>query len=344
MDVSVLSVTSRAVLAAVERRGIEGAALLAEADLRRDALEDPDLRISAAASDRLWQAAYRHVPEPALALEVALDMPGGTYRIFHYLSANSTTVGDALTRVAACFAVIDPRAELTVAERDGMVVEMRIPSLGTVPRPPAEFTLAALMVQTRHSTGVDFPVVGADFGFPAPADASVHRAAFGAVRYDQPVTALRLHPASWRRPIPRADPVLGAMLAAHARQVTEAVPRVSPLRSQLAAHIAQRLRPLPTQAECARALGMSGRTLQRRLVAEDTSFSAELNHVRERLARTWLPDRALSLSEIAWMLGFSDPSAFSRAFRRWTGAPPSHFRRLSAADKHLSDGVKSIDE
>lgn len=327
MDVSVLSITSRAMLEALERRGVPGDTLLAEAGLQRADLADPDARISAAAADRLWQAAYQHSADPALALHIATALPAGTYRIFHYLAAHSHTVGDALSQIADCFAVIDPRVVLRVVEGDDVALEMHIPALGAVPRPPAEYTLTALLCQTRHSSAVDFSPVGADFSFDEPEDALEHRRVFKRVRYGQPVTALRFSTETWAQRIPAADPVLGAMLSAHARQVTQSVPTLSPLRTRLASLIAERLRPLPTQAACARKLGMSGRTLQRRLVAEGSSFSAELDRVRESRARILLLDRSLSLSEIGWMLGFSDQSAFSRAFRRWAGGPPSSFRQ-----------------
>ncbi len=329
MDVSVLSVTARAMLQVLEGEGAPAESLLAEAGLRRADLADPDVRIPASAADRLWQAAYRHGSDPALALHVATAIPAGTYRIFHYLAANSLRVGDALAQVADCFAVIDPRVILEVVETDDVALQMHIPALGAVPRPAAEYTLAALLLQTRESCGVDFSPAGVDFSFDEPDDARAHRRVFGPVRYGQPVTALRFSTQTWARPIPAADPVLGAMLSAHARQVTEAVPTLSPLRTRLAELIAERLRPLPTQAACARKLGMSGRTLQRRLVEQDTSFRAELDRVREGRARMMLVDRGLSLSEIGWMLGFSDQSAFTRAFRRWTGVPPSRFRELS---------------
>ena len=86
-------------------------------------------------------------------------------------------------------------------------------------------------------------------------------------------------------------------------------------------------RTLSTQAKCARSLGMSGRTLQRRLVEEGTTFSAELDRARELRACALLLDPHLSLAEIGWMLGFSEQRAFSRAFRRWTGSTPRQFRR-----------------
>lgn len=329
MDISVLSVTSRALLEALECQGAPGESLLAEAGLQRGDLADPDVRISAAAADRLWQAAYRQSADPALALHVATALAPGTYRIFHYLAANSLTVGEALTQVADCFAVIDPRVVLRIVLGEDVAMEMSIPVLGAVPRPPAEYTLAALLLQTRSSSGVDFSPLGVDFSFDEPDDAEAHHRVFGRARYRQPVTALRFSMQAWTRRIPAADPVLGAMLSAHARQVTQAVPDLSPFRLRLAEVIAGRLRPLPTQASCARTLGMSGRTLQRRLADEDTTFRAELDRVRESRARIMLLDRNLSLSEIGWMLGFADQSAFSRAFRRWAGGPPSRFRSVS---------------
>ena len=181
MDASVLSITSRAVLEALARQGIPSEPLLAEAGLQRATLADPDERISAAAADRLWQAAYLRSADPALALHIATALPGGTYRIFHYLTANSETVGGALSQIADCFAVIDPRVVVSLAEGDDIALEMRIPALGTVPRPPAEYTLAALLYQTRHSSGLPLRSAGADFSFPEPGDAREHRAAFGRV-------------------------------------------------------------------------------------------------------------------------------------------------------------------
>ena len=71
---------------------------------------------------------------------------------------------------------------------------------------------------------------------------------------------------------------------------------------------------------------MSARTLSRRLGDEDTTFSALLDELRQGLATSHLRDRDLSVSEVAFLLGFRDANAFSRAFKRWTGEPPSRYR------------------
>jgi AraC-like DNA-binding protein len=77
----------------------------------------------------------------------------------------------------------------------------------------------------------------------------------------------------------------------------------------------------------ASSMHMSARTLQRRLEDEGTRFGEVLEEVRARLARTWLRDPSLGLSEIAARLGFADLATFSRAFKRWTGMPPGQWRR-----------------
>ena len=76
----------------------------------------------------------------------------------------------------------------------------------------------------------------------------------------------------------------------------------------------------------ARAVYMSARTLQRKLVDEGTSFTKLLDGVRCELAEHYIVDRSLNFNEISYLLGFSEPSAFSRAFKRWTGHSPTGYR------------------
>jgi len=76
-------------------------------------------------------------------------------------------------------------------------------------------------------------------------------------------------------------------------------------------------------------LRVSSRTLARRLAAEDLSFAQVLDEMRADLAQRYLDDRSLSISHIAWLLGFQEPSAFTNAFKRWTGKAPTEHRRGS---------------
>jgi AraC-like DNA-binding protein len=82
----------------------------------------------------------------------------------------------------------------------------------------------------------------------------------------------------------------------------------------------------PAIADIAGALHMSPRTLQRRLADEGTSLNAIIDAVREEIARAKVLDRSLPLGEIAYLCGYSELSAFLRAFKRWTGKSPSDMR------------------
>lgn len=83
-------------------------------------------------------------------------------------------------------------------------------------------------------------------------------------------------------------------------------------------------------AVVARRLAMTPRTLQRRLARAGTSFESLCDHARKQAARTYLADTTLSIAEVTYLLGYSEPTAFHRAFRRWHGTTPQAFRTRTA--------------
>ncbi|MFO0658260.1 MAG: helix-turn-helix transcriptional regulator [Polyangiaceae bacterium] len=85
-----------------------------------------------------------------------------------------------------------------------------------------------------------------------------------------------------------------------------------------------------TLAEVAKRLKMSERSLQRKLASEGVSFDALLDEIRRDLALRYLSDRNIAIAEVAFLLGYSEPSPFHRAFKRWTGTTPSEARRARA--------------
>ena len=87
----------------------------------------------------------------------------------------------------------------------------------------------------------------------------------------------------------------------------------------------------PSVQQVASRLGVSTRTLQRRLEEEGTSFAQELDRLRQDLATRLLQDRSLAVYEVAFLLGYAEPSTFYRAFRRWKNVSPHEFRRMSTA-------------
>ena len=132
----------------------------------------------------------------------------------------------------------------------------------------------------------------------------------------------------WPQPAasPADNPLIG-LFDAFAKAITQRPAGSNSLRHRVEAQ----LEPMLESGEAcldrlASELGMSRATLQRRLRAEGTSFEAILDGLRQRLARRYLRKENYSVKKTAYLLGFSDPAAFSRAFKRWTGQSPSELR------------------
>ena len=149
------------------------------------------------------------------------------------------------------------------------------------------------------------------------------------VRYGQPEYAIRVPRVLMEMPLRLADPNAAAMAREacerelKARKSTREDVLTARVRTVLAASSDQ----LPTLEEVADTLHVSTRTLKRRLQEEGRNFRALVDHVLCERATQMLQEEGLSVSEVAFRLGYNDVSNFSRAFRRWTGQSPSDFRR-----------------
>ena len=148
------------------------------------------------------------------------------------------------------------------------------------------------------------------------------------VRFEQPRAALRFDDETLEAPSRQHDPRLFQILEAHAARVLAEMPATASLRERVSRAVVERLREgEPGVADVARALATSERSLQRKLQAEGVSFRDVVDEARHKLAVVYLGDAALSLTDVACLLGYSEAAAFTRAFKRWTGQAPSLARR-----------------
>jgi AraC-like DNA-binding protein len=132
----------------------------------------------------------------------------------------------------------------------------------------------------------------------------------------------------WNRPLPRRDEALRRTLRRHADLVLATHPAGGDsMADRVRAELLQLATVgLPSIDDIARRLATSPRSLQRRLRDEGVTFADLVRRTREDLARRYLKDPGLTVTEVAYLLGFSEASAFSRAFRAWTGRTPGEFR------------------
>jgi len=132
---------------------------------------------------------------------------------------------------------------------------------------------------------------------------------------------------AWVLPLRRRDPILRQMLEGHANALLARLPARSGVAADAQRTLTSRVAGGDTRIDSiARHIAMSARTLQRKLAEEGTSFQKLLDDARREAAGTYLRESALAIGEIAYLLGYSEPAPFHRAFKRWYATTPEAFR------------------
>jgi AraC-like DNA-binding protein len=326
---------ARLVLATAQLHGADGAAVAAAAGFELDLLEEPDARIPLAVEDALWREASAATGIEAIGLAAAELVQPGMFDVLDYAVRSSANVEEALLRFIRLNRLEHDTATFAIEPGEGRVLLVHA-LRGEAPpsRQLSEFTLAGLLYAARQCTEVDIRPLEVHFRGPPSAAAARYERAFGSpVRFEREAAALVVEPGVLTLPFKRADSALCAILERHAAALLAALP-------PLEASLADRVRTLvagelrggdPSIGAIAADLHMSDRSLQRKLAAEGASFDAIVDTLRAELATRYLADRRIAIAEVAFLLGYSEPSAFHRAFKRWTGKTPGEHRKASDA-------------
>jgi AraC-like DNA-binding protein len=289
---------------------------------------DQHARLSRPQMNALHVAAFEATGDEAIGLRVVTAFHPSHMGALGYAWLASQTPRDAWRKMRRHSRLESDTFRLTKTTRDGEVHLHYFWEGDWTPIPSQVYMVMALLVHLhRCIAGPEENPVRVAFSTAEPADLAPFQAHFRCpMAFDQPSELLVLPEAVMDRPSPRAHPEL--------EQATEEmVVRYLALRdrndilSQVRAALYECLPEGEVSAErIAEQLHMSARTLRRKLDDQQTSFRALLNEVRRSLALRYIKDRSLSLTEISYLLGFSEPSSFSRAFRGWTGEAPSRAR------------------
>jgi AraC-like DNA-binding protein len=171
------------------------------------------------------------------------------------------------------------------------------------------------------------------FAHQAPGQIAEHHRVFGApVSFGCETNAFIVEREFVEREIPAADPRLYRILKRYLESVLNEMPQEDSLLASVRKSIAESMRDGdPKLARVSKKIAMSPRTLQRQLKECGVDFKKLTDDTRRRFATHYLKDRKNTLTEIAFLLGYSDVSAFNRAFKRWTGSTPLDYRRRRIA-------------
>lgn len=314
-------------VAALEVRGVDAEASLRASQLSREDLAHVENRLPYVCVRALWEAAADAAGDPSFGVHVAEGLPIGALDVLDYVMSAEATAGAGLSRVVKYVRLVHDRAELRL-----VVEPSHARIVGGVPALPGtqfdEFVLSLLLVRSRQATGVQWKPDRMVFQHARTNDDGELSRLFGCpLAFGAPEIEMRFAASVLELPHLHADSTLLAVVSRLAGAALESVPARGDLVARAASAIARQMsKELPTIFATAAAMGVPERTLQRRLAAAGVSHSTLVEGVRRELALRHLANAGLSIAEIAFVLHFSDSTAFDRAFKRWTGETPARHR------------------
>jgi AraC-like DNA-binding protein len=323
---------TRSLLGHAAKQGIDSQGICRHAGLPADALDDLEARIPARVFESIWNEVVRRSQDGSFGLH--LGAGGELFKdgyVLRTVMLNCPTLGDGIDRFCRYHGLladfVNPKLDCE-GERAKIVLQP-VRAEVALDRHHAEAVLAAIASLLRSLVEGGVSLVQVWFGHPQPGAADELQRFFGCpLRFRAPLNALVFAREDLARPLAMADPELLATL--------EELVQTRLARLQATGRWAAKVRAWfgralprgekPSIASVARELGVSGRLLQSRLKQEGTSYQKLLDQVREDLAIGYLKKGDVTLCELAFLLGYSEQSAFNHAFKRWTGSTPGEFK------------------
>ena len=327
------SLTARAflpVISGLRALGQDPGPFLTASGVEAALLDDPDALVPMTAGIDLFARAEEATGDACIGLHLAEHADLRSIDVHFYAMLASATLKEAYQRLSRYQRLIadTSRVEFVTSAGGGALRHTLAGGLA-VPRHSAEFIVAAWLRTGRFAAGRDWDPDEVRFAHHAPADVREHARFFRApVRFAAGENSLVIPGGVLDSPCQGADPVLASLVDRHAEDRIKSHPA--------SASVVDRVRSVleelfgdgePSAAGVAARLKMSLRTLNRSLADEGTTYRALLDQLRHELAAHHLANPRTSTAEVAFRLGFSDLSAFHRAFKRWTGRTPAEFRK-----------------
>jgi AraC-like DNA-binding protein len=285
-----------------------------------------DERVPASRLAVALEEASRHLGEPDLGLRMAQVLPAGAFGFFDYCALSSATLREGLTQAVRFYGLLTDRLVLSLREERDVVrlVHALRPGMRRVPH-LVELALAVMAARCQLAAGERMFLCEVWLARPPSQRPELYERHFGApVRWNAPVDQIVFDRGLLDLPFRTADAVVARALVTQGNARRAELAPVAPFLDDVRGVVRRALEQgSESVGSTAIALGMSARSLQRRLAETGTSYTGVVDGVRRELALQLVGGRPAS--EVAFLLGFSRPAAFFRAFRRWTGTTPGAY-------------------
>ena len=325
---------TRLAIARLEGAGVPVAPLLKSVGLTSEMIAEPEQRLSVRSQIALLDEAAKALKDDSLGFTLARDFDLRKIGLLYYVMASSQTLGDALKRVARYSQITNEALVVRYREANRLIINL---SYSGVPRHSdrhqIEFCMFAVLRICRVLTGQNLvPQQFSIAHYRPEGTAEMSRFVGTKVEFGADTDEFSLNSNARELPVIHADHHLNDLLLKHCEvALADRGAGVSQLRTRVENAISSVLPHGRVLIEdVSRSLGMSKRTLARKLSDEGLNYSEIFEHLRRDLAVRYLDDRRMHVSKIAWLLGFHEVSAFTHAFKRWTGKTPSQLRTADA--------------
>jgi AraC-like DNA-binding protein len=323
---------ARQAIAVLRKCNIEVAPLLRRVGLSERDFDNHQLRISAIAQVRLLEYVAETLGDSAFGLHLAQQANLREAGLLFYVTSAARTIGETLLLYERYCRIVNEAVRVKLSSvQNGVVVEFNFVGLSRHQfRQNAEFGLAAILKGMRENVGRNIRPIGVTFAHPRNSNLPEFERFFGCpVEYSSASDQWSFSNETLAVPLITRDPYLLETLQPFCDQAAkERNTAVGTLRSSVENEL-QKLLPhgKANRQAVARALGMSERTLSRRLADEGTTYDELVDQLRRSLALQYIRAPSISVSQIAWLLGYEGSTSFSHAFARWTGRSPSAIRK-----------------
>ena len=330
---SATGILTRLACERARREGVEVDSLLREAGLTHQQIDDPCARLDVKSQIKFLELAATALKDECLGFHLAQKCDLRVIGLLHYVLASSDTLGEALQRGVRYSAIVNEGIALKF--REGNDVTINIEYVGIArhsDRHQIESFMVTLVRTCRQLTNRHLLPSRVSFIHRRSEDTSEFNAFFGSdVTFGAAVDEVAFSTSIRQMPVVGADPYLNELLLKYCQEAladrsTKRSSFGSSVENVIALHLPHGKARV---GEIARRLGVSQRTLARRMSSEGLTFAGVLQRLKSDLAKRHLADETLSISEIAWLVGYQDVSAFTHAFKRWTGRAPGAIRQVS---------------
>jgi len=318
-----------ALFAEMADQGIAAEALLQGTGLQPGQLDDPQARISQEQKLTIFRNVQRLTAVPDVGLRAGARQRLSDFGVYGYALVSSRTFGDAvmlgIKHVRLAGPVLEKRFRI---DGDTAVFEAHdVLDLGEVLPLATEFWFASMLKLGSCVLEAPMPSRRLLLPYPRPAYAAAYERLFGCpVDFEAGVMEWHFDAAVLRVPCPNANPITAGLCAQFCERLLDSLPEESDLLRRIRTACLNSRGEFPNADEMAARLGLSVRTLHRRLAEQGQHYQRIVDEVRRSLAVEFLQNTSLSVEEIAGRIGFSEASNFRKAFRKWTGHAPAHFR------------------